>query len=159
MVFSGKLTKILKKGGITLIELLISVAILILILSFGPFVSVKTLRDYQISQEANYLVSNLRFLQYLSLYQKDDSSFGISFSEAKYSLFEKPSDKDIEIFQSHPLPKGFKINGPKEIIFEKNTGKPLWNGTINILEITKGEVVFHKREISINPEGNVEILK
>lgn len=159
MVFNGEPTQILKKRGFTLIELLISVAILSLLFSWGPFVNVSTFRDYQISQEADYLVNNLRFVQYLSLQQKDDSSFGIKFSGNEYSLFENLSSGKTEFFRSHPLPKGFEISGPEEITFRKSTGKPSWNGDIRILETTKKGVVFHKREININSEGNIEILK
>ena len=159
MVFTRQFTKILNKEGFTLIELLVSISILILILSLGSLANVGTLREYQISQETNYLVSNLRFLQYLSLYQKDDSSFGINLSNNQYTLFEKSSGNKIEVFRAHSLPSGLEIVGPKGIIFEKDTGKPSWNGIINILDVTKKGAVFHKREININPEGNIEILQ
>ena len=160
MVFNCKRNPTLNQKGFTLIELLISVAILILIFSFGPFITIGALRDYQISQEADYLVSNLRLVQQLSLQQKNDSFFGIKFAKNTYSLFRTTSLEDeIEIFRSHPLPKGYQINGPKKVIFEKMTGKPLWNGIIGILEVTKDGVVLHKKEININPEGNIEVLQ
>ena len=159
MVFTRQFTKILNKEGFTLIELLVSISILILILSLGSLANVGTLREYQISQETNYLVSNLRFLQYLSFYQKDDSSFGINLSNNQYTLFEKSSGNKIEVFRAHSLPNGLEIVGPKEISFEKDTGKPSWNGIINILDVTKQGAVFHKREININPQGNIEILQ
>jgi prepilin-type N-terminal cleavage/methylation domain-containing protein len=159
MVFNDIFPKILRKKGFTLIELLISVSILILILSLSPFPQVSILRDYQISWEANYLEINLRDIQFASLYQKNDAFFGIKFSKDKYLLFEKNSQGEIEIFKLHLLPKGFQISGPEQIIFEKGTGKPSWEGIIRILEITKEDIILHKREISINSEGNIEILK
>ncbi|MCD5396359.1 MAG: prepilin-type N-terminal cleavage/methylation domain-containing protein [Candidatus Pacebacteria bacterium] len=160
MVFNNKSAFLSIDKGFTLIELLLAVALLILIFSFGPFVGVKTLRDYQISREANYLVNNLRFAQYLSLFQKNDSFFGIKFTEKGYSLIEKPSlDEEGEALRYHPLPRGFKINAPKEIIFQKSTGKPLWDGVVRIVEVTQEGVILHKREININSAGNIEVLK
>jgi prepilin-type N-terminal cleavage/methylation domain-containing protein len=160
MVFNPQSAPILKKRGFTFIELLVSVAILILVLAFGPFIGTAIFRDYQTSQEANYLETNLRGGQLFSWGQKNDSSFGIRFFEDKYFLFEGSSfDKKTAILRSHPLPKGFKIEGPREIVFKKGTGKPSWDGIIRILEITKEGVILHKREIHINLEGNIETLK
>ena len=159
MVFNDKNAQTLTKKGFTLIELLIAVAILILILAWGPFTNLSTFRDYQVFQEADYLVSNLRFAQYLSLYQKNDASFGIEFSSNRYSLFERSSNGKIGFIRSHSLPGGLKISGTKQIVFQKNTGKPSWSGIIRIQETTKGGIVFHKKAININSQGNIEILK
>jgi len=155
MVPNGSSAKNLK--GFTLIEVLISVALLIFIFSLGPFFNVSILREYQISQEADYLEDNLRLIQALSLFGKDDASFGIQFSSDKYSLFEKISGK-IELFRSHLLPKGIIISGPEEIVFEKPSGKPSWSGILRIMEMENG-VVFRKKEVEINSQGNIEILK
>lgn len=159
MVFDGKFTKSLNSEGLTLIEVLISISILILLFSSGPFISTKILKDYQISQESNYLVGNLRFLQYLSLYQKNDCSYGIKFLENKYLFLKKYPDGETEAFKSHFLPQNLKIEGPSEIIFEKNTGKPSWSGIVRIIERTNEGIILQKREIDINSEGNIEILK
>ncbi len=160
MVSGNQHSFTLKSRGFTLIEFLITVGILLILLSLGPFITTGTLRDYQISQEANYLIDNLRLAQHLSLYQKDDSFFGIRFAKDKYFLIQKSSlQEQGEPFRAHSLPTNFQINGPSEIIFEKMTGKPLWQGVIGILEVNQKGVVFHRREIYINAEGNIETLQ
>ncbi len=161
MVFNHKFARVLKRGeGFTLIELIITVALLTIIFSLGPFLDVAVLRDFQISQEAGHLEGNLRGLQFLALHQKNDSAFGIKFSEDRYLLFEGPSfARKNEIFRIHLLPEGFIISGPEEIIFEKVTGKPSWEGVIRISETAKGGIVLHRREVSINFVGNIETLR
>lgn len=160
MVFDGQFTTSCQRKGFTLIELLISVALLLLLLSLGPFVNVSTLRDYQISQEADYLVSNLRHLQLLALFHSNDSHFGIQFTQNSYSLFIQTSPEEKEVFRSRLLPKGFILSAPPQILFYKNTGKPSWSGIIAILEQNpKNKFIFHKKEIHINAQGNIEILQ
>lgn len=156
MVFDSQSSSNIK--GLSLIELLISLFLLFFLFSFGAFSTINILRDYQIIQETEKLITNLKFLQLFSLYQRKDSCYGIKFQNDKYSVFQKVGE-EREFLKVYILPSGFKIEGPEEIVFEKDSGKPSFEGIIRISEVNSQGVVLKKKEIEINSEGNIEILK
>lgn len=145
MLFSN-----LKNQGFTLVEMLLSIAIIGVIFGFS-------LPLYQSLQNKNNLelasdltIDNFRLARTMAISQASNSAWGLYASTSDLFIFQGNSfntrlvDSDVV---SH-LPDGVRVSGTIEFIFERLSGSPQATGTL-ILINSFGQ----QKIITINERG------
>jgi len=136
-------------NGFTLIEVVLSIAIVVLI--FG--IAAPVYQDYQIRNGidtgVNTIVENLRRAQTLSTAVDGDSNWGVSILNNEITLFKGTSfiTRDISFDEVSDILSVISPSGLDEIVFSKLNGLPNTTGVINLS--ASGNV----RTISINEKG------
>lgn len=136
-------------NGFTLIEVVLSIAIVVLI--FG--IAAPVYQDYQIRNGidtgVNTIVENLRRAQTLSMAIDGDSNWGVSILNNEITLFKGTSfvTRDINFDEVSDILSVISSSGLDEIVFSKLNGLPNTTGVINLS--ASGNV----RTISINEKG------
>ena len=135
--------------GFTLIEVVLSLAIVILIFGIAtPFY-----QDYQIRNGLdtgiNTIVENLRRAQVLSRAVDGDSNWGVSISGNQVTLFKGVSfaTRDVTFDEVSDILSVISFLGLNEIVFSKLNGLPNTTGMINL------SVSGNTRTVSINEKG------
>ena len=121
-----------KKSGLTLIEIIIVVALIIILAAFIAPVGFDFYRGGVLERETELLKTNLERARDFAKAGKLDSSWGIKFYPDDqectncYVLFKGNSynERIIDYDKIFNLPSEMDIEGVSEIIFEKITGKP-----------------------------------
>lgn len=121
--------------GITLFEVIITIAIFTLLIAF---LSSSVLDFYQ---ERNFdvhfksIVQSLRRAQLQSMAGEKESSFGLYFGTDYYVLFKgnSYSKRDSAFDEVFELPADFLISGISEIVFSKIKGLPSEVGDIVLI--------------------------
>jgi prepilin-type N-terminal cleavage/methylation domain-containing protein len=151
--------------GLTLVEIIISIAILTLIASLGLFISMDFFKNYSFRSEKNVIVSILQNARSQSINNIDQVRHGIHFqaNPIKYIEFECPvSTPQCSSYSS--LPSEFIINSsynisfsnptlPFDIIFDQLNGNCInCTSPINIVVIDGTK----QYTININSEGRID---
>lgn len=141
------------KFGFTLIEVLLSVALLTVLAGF----SLPVYRSFQIRNDldiaSNTVVQSLYRAQILSQAVSGDSSWGVYVGIGEIVIFQgdtyvtRDSDWD-EVFD---VPTSITPSGIASVVFDKLTGLPQSTGSI-ILDSNTNET----KTITINSQGMVE---
>lgn len=139
--------------GFTLFEIIIVVSIIVIIIAVSLPVSLSFLKQQNVGTATSNVISTLRQAHTQSMFQKNDSSFGIKFLEGSYVLFQgssystRTTSEDIVV----PIPSNVTISGIDEIVFTKRTGLPSTTGTLLVMSGTIS------RSIYINQQGIIEL--
>lgn len=136
-------------NGFTLIEVVLSIAIIILIFGIGAPVY----QDYQIRNgidtSVNTIVENLRRAQALSMAVDGDSNWGVNIASGLITLFKGASfaGRDPVFDDSSEMLSTISPSGLTEVVFSKLNGFPNSAGTLTL------SVAGNIRTISINEKG------
>lgn len=121
-----------KESGFTLIEIIVSIAILLVIAGLGLFISIDFYKSYSFRSEEDTIVSILQKARSQSVNNIDQTRHGVHFSSPlKYTIFECKSalpqcisyadadtSKDIEISPSY----GISVSSPVlpfDVVFDQ----------------------------------------
>ena len=146
-----------KSLGFTLVEILITIVILVVIFSFGLFISFDFYRSYASHSEKNIIVSVLQKARNQSLSNINQTRHGVYFSDPlTYTIFECPSltpqctsytadpSTDVTINPSY----GVSVTGtPFEVVFDQLNGSCV---TTNCLTTPLS--------ITINADGKTQVI-
>lgn len=149
-------SKLLKKNqnnsGFTLLEVLLSVAIIALITGIGIpiYQSFQTRNDLDIA--ANTIAQSLRRAQSLSQASDSDISWGLRVQNGSIVLFQGSSygTRDTTFDEIFDLPQSITPSGVSEIVYSKFFGEPQAIGTITLISDTN-----ETRTITINAKGTI----
>lgn len=138
-----------KQSGFTLIEVLISLALIMLIMA----ISVPLYQSFQIRNDLSIAINTtahmLRRAQLLSQ-AVDIDSWGVYIQNGRLTLFRGPSfaSRNPDFDELVELPSISLASGLSEIVFSKFSGKPQTIGTISLTS-TNNEI----STLNINEEG------
>jgi len=138
--------------GFTLLEMLLSVALITVISGIGVpiYQSFQTRNDLDIAEVA--AVQTLRRAQVLSQAVDGDTNWGMLATTSSIILFKGASyaARDSGYDEIFEIPASITISGTQEYVFSKFTGEPQTTGT-TILTSNSNEV----RNIVVNSKGMV----
>jgi prepilin-type N-terminal cleavage/methylation domain-containing protein len=144
--------KLNKQRGFTLLEVMLSVAIIALIAGLGTpiYQGFQVRNDLDVA--ANSISTSLRRAQILSQAVDGDTSWGLSIQSGAITLFRGVSyaSRSAEYDEVFDLQGSITPSGVSEIVYEKFTGIPQTTGTI-ILTSNANEI----RNITINEKGTI----
>lgn len=130
----------MKLRGVTLIEILLSVALITALAGFSlPLMSSFQSRN-DLDLTSSTIVSAIRRAQVLSLSSVSDSSWGVSMSSTSTTLFAGNSyaTRDITLDESYNNSGTITTSGLSEIVFTKKTGLPSTTGTTTVTSSYNG---------------------
>ena len=136
-------------NGFTLIEVVLSIAIVVLI--FG--IAAPVYQDYQIRNgidtSVNVIIENLRRAQALSMAVDGDSAWGVNIAAGLITLFKGTSfaTRDPAFDDSSEMLFVISPSGLTEVVFSKLNGFPNGVGAFTL------SVAGNVRTISINEKG------
>lgn len=147
--------------GITLIEILVALAILIFIIGL-VFVGYRYFeRNTELEVSAQKIVSVLKTAQTKALASEDDSPYGVHFEENQYVLFKGEiywvgaEDNKFNQLSSRLRITEISLNGENsDIIFQKISGQTEQYGVIILSSVSHPESL---KTISIHSSGQVEL--
>lgn len=125
--------------GFTLIEMLVIIGILIILVSISVSALLLFIKESNLSNNAEEIISALRQAQNKSLASEGASCYGVYFSSTQYILF-KGSDyvsRDPSFDQVNDLPDNTEIydinlGAGSEVVFERLTGMANQAGSISL---------------------------
>lgn len=137
--------------GFTLLELLIVIALVIILVALTFPIGLNFYGNQAMDETSSNIISALRKAQSQSIFQNNDSSFGVKFLSDSYVLFQGGSyggriQSEDEIFS---LPKGVSVSGADEIVFSKLSGIT----APRVLVISSRS---YNQGISVNDYGKIE---
>lgn len=124
--------------GFTLLEILISVAIIILLASLA-LISFSGSRQVQnLATQSQNLLATLRLAQAKTLSGEENSVWGVRLETFSFILFRGPNFTSATSTQIYELPSGLEISewnfngGGQEIVFKRVNGSTVQFGTITM---------------------------
>jgi len=137
--------------GITLFEVIITIAIFTLLIAFLSPSTLDFYQEREFDVHFKSIVQSLRRAQLQSMAGEKESSFGFYFGTNYYILFKGNSyaRRDVVFDELFELPADFLISGISEIVFSKIKGLPSDTGDI---VLTSGN---RSGTISINEMGMI----
>ncbi|MEK9183662.1 MAG: prepilin-type N-terminal cleavage/methylation domain-containing protein [Patescibacteria group bacterium] len=138
--------------GFTLLELMLVMALLAASVLLTAPLGIDFLQAQKLDETASEIISELRRAHSQSVFQKNDSAFGVKFLSSSYVLFQGNSyDNRIQNNDERfILPTFMVVNGINEVVFSKLTGRPSVTGVISVVLRNKN------KNIIINEGGVVE---
>ncbi len=138
--------------GFTLIEFLISVAIIFSIGALGLFISMDFYKSSNLNSERQTAISLLQKVRNSSMANINETKHGIYFDADKYTIFqgENYSSRNPaydEIIYINPI---IIKSGLQEVVFEQLTGKPSAVGNIVLSNQTRSIIISIENEGRIN---------
>lgn len=118
--------------GITLFEVIITIAIFTLLIAFLSSSVIDFYQEREFNVHFKSIVQSLRRAQLQSIAGERESSFGLYFGTNHYILFKGDSYtvRDVAFDEVFELPSDFLISGISEIVFSKIKGLPSDAGDI-----------------------------
>ena len=143
----------MKSGGFTLIEVLLSVAIISLItgMSLPILASFNDRNDLDLTTQS--IVSQLRRAQTYSRGVNGDSQWGVYAQNGNAILFKGSSyaARDTSYDESTTISPAITVTGLGELLFAKLDGTPSTTGSLTLTNTNTNET----RTITINAKGMV----
>jgi len=139
-----------KRKGFTMIELLMSIALITLIAGIG----IPVYQSFQVKNDldvaTNNWVQTLRRAQTLSEAMDGDSTWGAKIQSGSIILFKGSSYalRDTTYDENFDMPSALTPSGLSEVVFDKLTGFPQTTGTTTLTTTTN-----ETRTITINSKG------
>ncbi len=145
------LKKLNNNAGFSLLELLLSVAVISLLTGLSLPVYRTLIKKNDLDITANTIASSLRRAQVLSQAVDGDTTWGIKIQSGDITLFKGASytDRDTNFDETFEVPTTISAGGTTEVVFTKFTGFPQTIGTINLT--TESD----SRSVSINEKGTI----
>jgi len=143
---------IMKNGGFTLIEVLLSIAGVAIIAG----ISIPVYQSFQVRNDLDIatveIAQSARRTQTLSQAVDGDTSWGIKIQSGSVAVFKGVSyaARDSTFDEVFEVPTSITASGISEIVFAKFTGLPQTTGTITLTSNTN-----ETRTITINAKGMV----
>ncbi|HEU0085640.1 MAG TPA: prepilin-type N-terminal cleavage/methylation domain-containing protein [Candidatus Paceibacterota bacterium] len=141
-----------KKAGFTLIEILLSLALIALMAGMlvPAYHMLQTRNDLDIA--AVLTAQTLRRAQTLSRAMDGDSSWGVYVEEESVTLFKGASydDRDSDFDEVSNISSALSLSGTQEFVYAKLSGIPQNTGTLT-LTLNENET----RNITINVKGTI----
>jgi len=140
----------LNNAGFTLIEVLLSIAIITLITGMG----IPVYRTFQIRNDldiaTNTFTQSIRRAQILAQNMENDSQWGVYIEAGSIILFQGSSyaTRDADYDEAFTTPDNMIITGNSEYIFEKLTGEPNTTGDTTLTSID-----LETRTVTLNEKG------
>lgn len=151
-----------KKGaGFTLVEILIAVAILLILLAMGLFLSLDLLKSRLFAADEDMFVSILHRARSRSLSNVNQHEHGVKLASGSFILFQGPGPNLTYATRVASRDEQFSINqtlvvswpAPSEVVFDQLTGQvhsSFLTGNITMTGPQKTATV------SFNPEGRID---
>lgn len=141
------------RQGFTLVEVLLTVALITILSGSALIVSLYALRSNDLNQAVSLVRQTLRRAQTLAQTNARDSTWGLTVQAGSLTLFQGPNfaariataDEMLEV------PNSITPSGLTEVVFSKTTGVPMQSGVLTLTHETAGA-----RSLSINAIGLVE---
>lgn len=140
------------RPGFTLLEVLLSVALLALLTGMGAPVYQAMQNRNSLDISTNSLVQSLRRAQLLSQASEGDSSWGVKVQSGSIVLFRGSSyaARNAGYDEIFDIPTNIILSGVNEIVFDKLSGLPQTTGTMTLTS-TAGET----RNMTVNEKGMI----
>ena len=147
-----KLQKLRKADGFTLLETLITFAIVTSLAGIGLIVSIDSYQRSSLRQEHRSIARLYEKARIESMNNVGDSPHGVWIAGNQATLFRGASylARDPEWDISVPLAQGYQVQGPDLVVFEKGSGQVKNAGKILLSDGTQ------TLAIDINHEGTIE---
>ncbi len=138
--------------GFTIIELLVSIAILVGISGLGLFVSIDFYKSYILNSERDIVVSILQSARNYSITNINESKHGVYFNPTEYVIFQGNSyaTRTIIYDENIKVNPGITHTGLQEIIFQQLTGEPAITGDIVLNNSVRSLIISVQNEGRIN---------
>ena len=121
------------KDSFTLIELLLSIAIVAIISSFSFSFYTRFLTQSSLSNTVNQLTGSLRKAQTYSMSGKQGSSWGVNYSNQTLTMFKGTSfGQDHSFDEVYNVVNSITVDGFSEKYFNRATGIPSQTATITV---------------------------
>ncbi|MFA6397613.1 MAG: prepilin-type N-terminal cleavage/methylation domain-containing protein [Candidatus Paceibacterota bacterium] len=135
--------------GFTLIEIVITLAILGLLAAVSLPFTIDFYRRYFVTFETRTLVSILRRAENLAMSNNFENKFGVSIQPEHIVIFKGIdfNNRDLIYDETYERNESININGLNEIVFSPVSGKPIQSGSFTLSE---GQA---SRTIDVNSEG------
>lgn len=141
-----------KTAGFTLLEVLLSVAIIALIAGIGtPIYQAFQVRN-DLDVATNTISQSFRRAQVLSQAVDGDTTWGLSVQSGAIILFQGASyaSRNTNFDEVFDLPGSITTSGVSEIVYNKFTGEPQNTGTVTLTSNAN-----ETRNITINGKGTI----
>ncbi len=142
----------MSQHGFTLVELLLSVAIMTMLIGLSLPVYETFVRRNDLDLTAQNIAGAIRRAETYARGAKNDSTWGIEFLSSGVTIFKGStySTRDTSYDETVSLPGSVSISGDSEMIFSKLSGAPDAAGTVSLSSSTNDT-----RTIAVNAKGMV----
>lgn len=142
----------MNQHGFTLVELLLSVAIMTMLIGLSLPVYETFVRRNDLDLTAQNIAGAIRRAEVYARGVKNDSTWSIEFLSSGVTIFKGStySTRDTSYDEIVSLPGSVSISGDSEMIFSKLSGSPDAAGTITLTSSTNDT-----RTIAVNAKGMV----
>lgn len=142
-----------KKLSFTLIEILLSTALIAVIAAFSSPILFGFLANDYLYDSENLLIMSLKRAQLMSQGNLLDSNFGVKFQTASITIFKGDSyaTRDTSYDEIYEIPSTITVSGLTEILFSKFSGYPSSTGNI-IITANTGD----SKTVTINSKGGLD---
>lgn len=149
---SRELSETKNKAGVTIIELLIVLAIVIVLGATTMPMGSSFLERNSLKNKTNELLTSLKVAQINSISGKENSKWGVTVVSNNIILFKGDSyaTRDSEFDRIYTIPTSVSVT-PFEVVFERNTGNP---SNTQLITITNS---FDTKTLTVNEVGNVDL--
>lgn len=145
--------RIEKTKGFSILELLLSIAIISLFFAFSAPVLLSTQTNQNLSSEGDQILSLVRRAQVLSMSQYRDDNWGINIDATSVTMFkgndyatrDSTFDEIISLLNA-------STSSPTEVYFEQITGYPNTTASVTFTATTDYEIT-----LQINEQGIASI--
>lgn len=140
--------------GFTLVEILVTVALVTIITATLFPLGVSQLRSANVKGSTDKLISNITLMQEYSYANRSDEEYGLKFETDGYYLYQGTSystatDTEYEEYRFGTKLQGVSLNSGDELSFSKSSIIPEQTGTITLTR--EGETY----QITILNNGNI----
>lgn len=142
----------MSEHGFTLVELLLSVAIITLLTGLSLPVYESFVRRNDLDLTTQSVVSVIRRAQTYSRGVSQDSTWGVEFLSTGATLFKGATyaTRDSAYDESVTLPGSVSLNGTSEVVFAKLSATPSTTANVSLASTTNDS-----RTITVNAKGMV----
>lgn len=140
------------KKGFTLVEVLLSLALIALIagISIPVFQGLQTRNDLDVA--ANTIAQSMKRAQVLAQAVNSNDTWGVYIQEGNVTIFKGTdyASRDMSFDEISSISSTITKSGIDEVIFSEFYGEPQTTGTITLTSINE-----ETRELAINEKGTV----
>jgi type II secretory pathway pseudopilin PulG len=145
-IYQGRTVK-----GFTLVELLLSVALIFIIAALTFPVGTSFYRSQMLREATDGVLGGLRRAQQFAHTGKDDTAFGVYLTSGSYTIFEGDSyaARNVAEDEVHQVSTAVEFSGLSEVVFSELEGIPSTSGAITLT------VDDYVTSIEVSPIGYV----